>query len=62
MVQIIKRSSKPAQGIQLFIYLHIYFSANGPVGQFIMEGVGEKGFKCMKQSKEEVNLTFAMAP
>lgn len=45
----------------IFIYLCIYFSANGPVGQFIIEGVGEEDFKCIKQSKE-VNLTFAFAP
>lgn len=62
MVQIIKQSSKLARGIYLFIYLRIYFSANGPVGQFIIEGVGEEGFKCVKQSKEEENLTFATAP
>lgn len=62
MVQIIKRSSKLALGIYLFIYLRIYLSTNGAVGLFIIEGMGEESFKCIKQSKGEVNLNICYCP
>lgn len=43
MVQIIRRSSKLALGIDLFIYLHFCVSETGAVDLFIVSGVGGGG-------------------